>query len=73
MTIAHTFQAQADDDAVCTCGKAKAHHQAFLPPCDLCGSVQTENGAVLYGPPGADRLCLKFHVCITCFHKVVDR
>jgi hypothetical protein len=26
MTITHRFHAQADDDAVCCCGRAKAHH-----------------------------------------------
>jgi hypothetical protein len=39
---------------------------ARIPPCDLCGRVQTEAGAVLWGPPNVDGYCKKTHVCPGC-------
>ena len=41
-----------------------------LDPCDLCGKVQTVNGAVLWGPPNGARMSLKDHVCVACYQRV---
>jgi hypothetical protein len=44
-----------------------------VPPCDLCKEVQTELGAVLYGPPGVMGLVAKWHVCVPCYSKIVGQ
>jgi len=43
---------------------------ASIDPCDLCGAVQTEKGAVLWGPPNAQGMCKKTHVCTTCYPRI---
>jgi len=44
---------------------------APIPPCDLCGRVQTVKGAILWGPPDERSLCLKTHVCVGCYGTVI--
>jgi len=40
-----------------------------VPNCDLCGSIQTKLGAILFGP-AHDDVCIKRHVCINCYDKI---
>jgi len=44
---------------------------ARIPPCDLCGAVQTEKGALLFGPPNEAGLSKKSHVCVACYEGLV--
>jgi hypothetical protein len=44
-----------------------------VPPCDLCGRMQTVLGACLYGPPDSEGRTLKSHVCTLCYEKIVPK
>jgi hypothetical protein len=70
--IDHEFKAQADDDAVCTCGKAKAHHsgKAMVIRCNWCLAALTEPGALLFTPPTAYGECRKIHLCVSCYERM---
>lgn len=42
-----------------------------VPPCDLCGKVQTALGALLFSPPAREGVVVKKHVCVACYEGVV--
>lgn len=42
----------------------------MLPPCDYCMEAQAAPGAVLYGPPGSDGRCAKYHCCVKCYEEL---
>lgn len=49
---------------------------ATIPTCDFCGKTQTEEGAVLYGPPWPCqappyRDAPKWHTCRKCYDKII--
>jgi len=42
-----------------------------VPDCEVCGAVQTQLGAVLWGPPkrdGATWWSRKLHMCAKCYN-----
>ncbi len=38
-----------------------------IPNCDICGHIQANKGALLFGPPNQENFCKKTHVCINCY------
>ena len=44
---------------------------AIKPKCDKCGKELTEFGAILLGPPNKKNEVKKFHLCTTCYKKVI--
>lgn len=40
---------------------------ALTIPCDSCGDVLQEAGALLFGPPDAEGMVGKFHLCVGCY------
>lgn len=45
---------------------------AIRPVCDKCNKELTEFGAILFSPPNSDSMVKKFHVCVSCYHEIVE-
>lgn len=39
-------------------------------PCDKCGEVLSEPGALLFSPPDASSQCTKIHLCVWCWQEL---
>ncbi len=46
---------------------------AINPKCDMCGNELTEFGAILLSPPDDASTVKKFHICVNCYAKLLEK
>ena len=44
---------------------------AIRPTCDFCKKELTAFGAILFSPPTKNSTVKKFHVCVSCYMKLL--
>lgn len=42
------------------------------PKCDKCSEELNDYGAVLISPPTKESMVYKFHLCKSCYEKLID-
>lgn len=48
-----------------------AHGAAMIVRCNWCFAVLEEPGALVFTPPDKIGQCIKIHVCVECFKRVI--